>query len=67
MGDEALQRLEGGVRRAARDLVAGLELDAPVAAGARPRVVADMVATGDGRAAVQGRSVALGHPADREL
>jgi riboflavin biosynthesis pyrimidine reductase len=64
---EALQRLEGGARRAARDLVAGLGLDAPLGARARPRVVADMVATVDGRAAVQGRSVALGHPADRAL
>ena len=67
MGGEALQRLEAGARRAARDLVAGLGLDAPVAAGTRPRVVADMVATVDGRAAMQGRSVALGHPADRAL
>ncbi|HEV7494576.1 RibD family protein [Baekduia sp.] len=68
MGGEALQRLEGdGARRAARDLVAGLGLGASVAVGARPRVVADMVATVDGRAAVQGRSVALGHPADRAL
>jgi riboflavin biosynthesis pyrimidine reductase len=67
LGGEALQRLEGGVSRAARDLVAGLGLDAPLAAGLRPRVVADMVATVDGRAAVQGRSVALGHPADRAL
>jgi riboflavin biosynthesis pyrimidine reductase len=33
----------------------------------RPRVVADMIASADGRAAVQGRSVALGHPADRAL
>ncbi len=67
MGGEALQRLEDGARRTARDLVAGLGLDAPLAHGARPRVVADMVATVDGRAAVQGRSVALGHPADRAL
>jgi len=54
-----------------RDLVAGLGLDAePVAAAGaapRPRVVADMVASVDGRATVQGRSVALGHPADRAL
>ncbi|MES1192734.1 MAG: dihydrofolate reductase family protein, partial [Solirubrobacterales bacterium] len=63
----ALQRLEDGAQRAARDLVAGLGLDAPLAADARPRIVADMVATVDGRAAVQGRSVALGHPADRAL
>jgi riboflavin biosynthesis pyrimidine reductase len=71
LGGEALQRLDGGARRAARDLVAGLGLDAPVrsrpARPRRPRVVADMVATVDGRAAVQGRSVALGHPADRAL
>jgi riboflavin biosynthesis pyrimidine reductase len=54
-----------------RDLVAGLGLHAePVAAAGtapRPRVVADMVASVDGRATVQGRSVALGHPADRAL
>jgi riboflavin biosynthesis pyrimidine reductase len=49
-----------------RDLVAGLRLDEPAAPG-RPRVVADMVASVDGRATVQGRSVALGHPADRAL
>jgi riboflavin biosynthesis pyrimidine reductase len=49
--------------RAVRDLVAGLGLRG----GDRVRVVADMVATVDGRAAVQGRSVALGHPADRAL
>jgi riboflavin biosynthesis pyrimidine reductase len=67
LGGEALQRLEGGAERSARELVAALGLDAPVAAGGRPRVVADMVATVDGRAAVQGRSVALGHPADRAL
>jgi riboflavin biosynthesis pyrimidine reductase len=69
LGGEALQQLEDGARRTARDLVAGLGLDAPVTSrGHRlPRVVADMVATVDGRAAVQGRSVALGHPADRAL
>jgi riboflavin biosynthesis pyrimidine reductase len=70
LGGEALQRLEDGAQRAARDLVTGLGLAAPVTpspAHPRPRVVADMVATVDGRAAVQGRSVALGHPADRAL
>jgi riboflavin biosynthesis pyrimidine reductase len=67
LGGESLQRLVGGAERSARELVAGLGLGAPLAAGARPRVVADMVATADGRAAVQGRSVALGHPADRAL
>jgi riboflavin biosynthesis pyrimidine reductase len=35
--------------------------------GARPRVVAAMIASADGRVAVQGRSVGLGHPADRAL
>jgi riboflavin biosynthesis pyrimidine reductase len=33
----------------------------------RPRMVAAMVASIDGRAQVHGRSVALGHPADREV
>jgi riboflavin biosynthesis pyrimidine reductase len=50
-----------------RDLVAGLGLREERAAGERPRVVADMIGAVDGRAAVQGRSVALGHPADRAL
>jgi riboflavin biosynthesis pyrimidine reductase len=67
LGGEALRRLEDGPRRAARDLVAGLGLAAPPADPSRPRVVADMVATVDGRAAIGGRSVALGHPADRAL
>jgi len=67
LGDAGLQRLGDGPERTARELVAALGLDAPLAPGARPRVVADMVATVDGRAAVQGRSVALGAPADRAL
>jgi riboflavin biosynthesis pyrimidine reductase len=50
-----------------RDLVAGLGLRDGRPAGARPRVVADMIAAVDGRAALQGRSVGLGHPADRAL
>jgi riboflavin biosynthesis pyrimidine reductase len=50
-----------------RDLVAGLGLRAERPAGTRPRVVADMIASADGRAAVQGRSVGLGHPVDRAL
>jgi riboflavin biosynthesis pyrimidine reductase len=33
----------------------------------RPRVVADMVASADGRVTVKGRSVGLGNPADRAL
>jgi riboflavin biosynthesis pyrimidine reductase len=35
--------------------------------GGRPRVVVAMIASADGRVAVQGRSVGLGHPADRAL
>jgi riboflavin biosynthesis pyrimidine reductase len=35
--------------------------------GPRPRVLASMIASADGRVAVQGRSVGLGHPADRAL
>jgi riboflavin-specific deaminase-like protein len=50
-----------------RDFVAGLRLRDERPAGGRPRVVADMVASVDGRAAVQGKSVALGHPVDRAL
>jgi riboflavin biosynthesis pyrimidine reductase len=66
-GGGALRRLSDGGARAVGDLVASLRLNAPVAPGIRPRVVADMVASVDGRAAVDGRSVALGNPADREL
>jgi riboflavin biosynthesis pyrimidine reductase len=35
--------------------------------GGRPRVVAAMISSADGRATVAGRSVGLGHPADRAL
>jgi len=49
-----------------RDFVAGLGLR-DGGPGERPRVVADMIASIDGRASVDGRSVALGAPADREL
>jgi riboflavin biosynthesis pyrimidine reductase len=67
---EVLTRLDGGGGRSAREVVAALGLSAPVTrahAPARPRVVADMVASVDGRAAVNGRSVALGNAADRAL
>ncbi|HWI75169.1 MAG TPA: dihydrofolate reductase family protein [Baekduia sp.] len=60
MGEDLRQLTDGGAR-SVRDLVASLGLRAA------PRVVADMVATVDGRAAIAGRSVALGHPADRAL
>jgi riboflavin biosynthesis pyrimidine reductase len=52
----------------ARKVVRSLGLREPSAqAPARPRVVAAMIASADGRTAVKGRSVGLGHPADRAL
>jgi riboflavin biosynthesis pyrimidine reductase len=62
-----LHRLDDGPARSAREIVEGLGLLEERAPGERPRVVAAMIASVDGRAAVQGRSVALGHPADRAL
>src|SRR5215218_498053 len=64
--------------RSAAEIVAALGLDgADGASGAgeaaratrraRPRVVAAMIASADGRATVAGRSVGLGHPADSAL
>jgi riboflavin biosynthesis pyrimidine reductase len=52
----------GGTGRAARDVLAELHLR-----DGTPRCVAVMISTIDGRATVDGRSVALGHPADRAL
>ena len=46
-----------------REVVEALGLRRPVRG--RPRVVAAMIASVDGRATVHGRSVALGHPEDR--
>jgi riboflavin biosynthesis pyrimidine reductase len=60
-----LHPLEPGPPRSARDLVAALRL--AEGRGERPRVVAAMIASVDGRATVGGRSVALGNPADRAL
>jgi 5-amino-6-(5-phosphoribosylamino)uracil reductase len=55
----------GGEGVDAAELVAALGLrDRPERT---PRVVAAMIASADGRVAVQGRSVGLGHPADRAL
>jgi riboflavin biosynthesis pyrimidine reductase len=56
-----------GAPQTARTVVAGLDLGAGGRAGGRPRVAAAMIASADGRAAVAGRSVGLGHPADRAL
>jgi riboflavin biosynthesis pyrimidine reductase len=52
----------------ARKVVRALGLREPTPTHpSRPRVVASMIVSADGRAAVQGRSVGLGHPADRAL
>jgi riboflavin biosynthesis pyrimidine reductase len=51
----------------ARKVVRALGLRETPDTAARPRVVAAMIASVDGRAAVHGKSVALGHPADRAL
>jgi riboflavin biosynthesis pyrimidine reductase len=65
----ALQPWEpAGAPRAAEAVVEGLGLRDPARApSGRPRVVAAMIASADGRAAVDGRSGGLGHPADRDL
>lgn len=63
VGDADLQPLgPAGPGRAARELLADLRLRDGAA-----HCVAVMISTVDGRAAVEGRSVALGHPADRAL
>jgi riboflavin biosynthesis pyrimidine reductase len=54
-----------GAHATPRAIVEALGLRHPV--GDRPRVVAAMIASVDGRATVDGRSVALGHPEDRGL
>ncbi len=51
----------------AGELVGQLGLDAEPAERGRPRVVAVMIASADGRAAVGGRAGGLGGPADREV
>jgi riboflavin biosynthesis pyrimidine reductase len=65
----ALQPLgPAGAPRTAAAVVEALGLRDPARAPAgRPRVVAAMIASADGRAAVDGRSGGLGHPADRDL
>jgi len=61
-------RLDPGPRLTPEALVGGLQLRDPARAPAgRPRVVAVMIASVDGRATVQGRSGPLGHPEDRRL
>jgi riboflavin biosynthesis pyrimidine reductase len=54
--------------RSAAAVVSDLRLREPFHRPAgRPRVVAAMIASADGRASVDGRSGGLGHPADRDL
>jgi riboflavin biosynthesis pyrimidine reductase len=67
-GDERLVPLAAaGPAVSAPELVEGLALRARSEAAGRPFVAAVMIASADGRAAVAGRSVGLGHPADRAL
>jgi riboflavin biosynthesis pyrimidine reductase len=57
-----------GAARSAAAVADALRLRDPATTPAgRPRVVAAMIASADGRASVDGRSGGLGHPADREL
>jgi riboflavin biosynthesis pyrimidine reductase len=53
--------------RTARDVVSALRLRDPRLTAERPRVVAAMVASADGRAQLTDRSVGLGNAADRAL
>lgn len=58
---------QAGGMIAAAELIAALGLRERGAVGERPRVVAAMIGSLDGRAAVAGRSVGLGHPEDRAV
>jgi riboflavin biosynthesis pyrimidine reductase len=66
VGDTLRPLDPGGPEKTAREVVEALGLDSPAVDG-RPRVVAAMIVSADGRAAVQGSSAGLGHPADRAL
>lgn len=68
MSADGLTRLEAGVPQiSAAELVERLGLwDAEPVAG-RPRVVAAMIGSADGRATVDGRAGGLGSPADRAV
>ena len=63
---EHLGAAPGGPTNAA-ELVRSLGLGAAGVGGVRPRVVAAMIASADGRAAVDGRAGGLGSPADRAV
>lgn len=67
MTDDGLRPLtDTGVGWPARKVVRSLGLRERQVSG-RPRVIAAMIASADGRAAIDGRSVGLGAPADRAL
>jgi riboflavin biosynthesis pyrimidine reductase len=67
VADDALTPLTpGAAPRSARELVRALALREHPPAG-RPRVVAAMIASADGRATLGDRSVGLGNAADRAL
>lgn len=61
----ALSELSPAGNLTPAEVVAALELRERGPVGARPRVAGVMIASVDGRATVAGRSVGLGHPADR--
>ena len=69
MTDDGLRPLtDTSTAWSARKVVRALGLrETPSHPPRRPRVVVAMIASADGRVAVQGRSVGLGHPADRAL
>ena len=68
MTDAGLRPLtETSTGWSARKVVRALGLREAPGTARRPRVVAAMIASADGRAAVDGKSVGLGHPADRAL
>jgi len=67
MSSGFLPLAEAGPLIAASELIDSLDLSARATIEGRPRLVAAMIGSADGRAAVQGRSVGLGHPDDRAL
>jgi riboflavin biosynthesis pyrimidine reductase len=67
MSSAPLDLAASGEPLSARAVVEALGLRGRGGTAGRPRVAATMIASVDGRSAVQGRSVALGHPADRAL
>jgi riboflavin biosynthesis pyrimidine reductase len=56
-----------GPERTAAEIVAALGLDDGLPGAARPVIAAVMIESADGHATIEGRSTALGHPADTAL